>query len=107
MELRQQLENFEQAYLRGEINALNISARFKKIAETILYGDRLPNPPYFPIMSCPDLISHLKVKKENIAHLPLSESIPYTRMYTLVKSGRKRRIYITTNGASQLLISKS
>ena len=51
MELRHQLENFEQAYLRGEINALNISARFKKIAETILYGDRLPNPPYFPIMS--------------------------------------------------------
>ena len=51
MELRQQLENFEQEYLRGEINALNISARFKKIAETILYGDRLPNPPYFPIMS--------------------------------------------------------
>lgn len=91
MELRQQLENFEKEYLRGEINALNISARFKKIAETILYGgyidvygefrvyartlefyfheeegsikdpivyhrngkygDRLRNPPYFPIMS--------------------------------------------------------
>jgi hypothetical protein len=38
MGLKQKLADFEQAYIKGEINESTISSRFKDIARSIIYG---------------------------------------------------------------------